>query len=463
MRPEPLQHSREFRPPAPVPHARPLGPLALLRTLKDNPIECWTRAHFEEPIVVGGFPFGRVAVVSEPAAIRKVLVENAANYRKSALQRRILSPRLREGLVAVEGEQWHRQRRTLAPLFGRKMVMRLAPAMANATAALLERWSHRQQDDIVDIAGEMSRLTLDALVRSVFSDRLGGDPEMMGAAMTTYFEVAGSIDPFDVIGLPDFVPRITQWRARPILRSIERALNAIIGGRRRALAEPSGTEPRDMLTVLLSAQDPETGQVMSDAEVKANVLTFFVAGQDTTATALTWVIYLLSQAPDWCARITTEFERASAGPLEELADRLIDTRAVVDEAMRLYPPIIGLSRTAVRSDQLVGRTIERGTMVVISPWVLHRHRLLWDDPDLFDPRRFLQGAQRTIERHAYLPFGVGPRMCIGAPFALQEATLAIAAIIRNFTLRLPPGQSVWPRQTMTLRPRDGLHMVVRRR
>jgi cytochrome P450 len=130
--------------------------------------------------------------------------------------------------------------------------------------------------------------------------------------------------------------------------------------------------------------------------------------------------------------------------------------------MRLYPPIIGLSRTAIQPDELVGRTIERGTMVVISPWVLHRHRLLWNDPDLFDPARFLEGAQRTIERHAYLPFGVGPRMCIGAAFALQEATIALATIMRNFTLRLAPGQSVWPRQTMTLRPRDGLHMAVRR-
>jgi len=193
------------------------------------------------------------------------------------------------------------------------------------------------------------------------------------------------------------------------------------------------------------------------------VLTLFVAGQETTAAAITWAIYLLSQAPNWCARIRAESDRESGASFEELADRLTETRAVVEEAMRLYPPIIGLSRVAIQPDELAGRTIERGTMVVISPWVLHRHRLLWDDPDLFDPSRFLRGAQRTIERHAYLPFGVGPRMCIGAAFALQEATITLATITRNFTLRLAPGQSVWPRQTMTLRPRDGLRMVVRRR
>jgi cytochrome P450 len=368
MHPQPEECSSKFRAPAPVPHAKPLGPIALLKTLKNNPIGCWTQAHFEEPIVIGGFPFGRVAVVSEPAAIRKVLVENSTNYRKSALQRRILSVRLREGLVAVEGDQWHRQRRTLAPLFGRKMVMRFASAMASAAAALVERWRCRQGDGIVNIAAEMSRLALDALVRTVFSDGLNGDPEVMGLAMMTCFAATQSIDPFDVVGLPDFVPRLTQWRVRPMLRSVDQALNTIIAGRRLTLAEHSGAGPRDMLTVLLSAQDPETGQRMSDAEVKANILTFFVAGQETTAAALIWTVYLLSQAPDWRARVSAESERKWNGPVEGLADRLADTRAAIEEAMRLYPPIIGLSRTAIKKDELVGRTIERGTMVVISPW-----------------------------------------------------------------------------------------------
>jgi cytochrome P450 len=224
--------------------------------------------------------------------------------------------------------------------------------------------------------------------------------------MTTYFKAIGSIDPFDVVGLPDFVPRITQLQTRLLLRSVEQAQNTIIVGRRRAVAENSGW-PRDMLTVLLSAKDPETGQQMSDSEVRANVLTFFVADQETTTAAMTWAIYLLSQAPDWCARVTAESERESGAPPEELADRLTETRAVIEEAMRLYPPIIGLSRTAIRPDELAGRTIERSTMVVISPWVLHRHRLLWDNP--------LRGAQRTTERYAYLHFGVGPRSASAQP------------------------------------------------
>ncbi len=218
-----------------------------------------------------------------------------------------------------------------------------------------------------------------------------------------------------------------------------------------------------MLGIMLAARDPETGKGLSEAELKGNVLTFIFAGQETTSTALTWALYLLSQSPEWAARITAESERALAGPREGLIERLPESRAVLDEAMRLYPPIVGITRTANRQDQLAGCTIARGTMVVVSPYVLHRHRLLWDDPDLFDPGRFLDGAGRKIDRYAYLPFGIGPRMCIGAGFALQEATLVLATIMKNFRLALAPGQSVWPQQRFTLRPRDPLMMAVTKR
>src|SRR6185295_11816547 len=169
------------------------------------------------------------------------------------------------------------------------------------------------------------------------------------------------------------------------------------------------------------------------------------------------------QSPDWYERITAEADRELDGPLDSLADRLVETRAVIDEAMRLYPPIVGISRTAGRRDELAGETIARGTMVVVSPWVLHRHRLLWDDPDVFDPGRFLESSSKKIERYAYLPFGVGPRMCIGAAFALQEATIVLAMILRSFSLGLAPGQTVWPLQMITLRPKDPLMMAVKSR
>jgi len=449
-----------FRPPRPLPQPKPLGPIALLKTLKRNSLECWTRAHFEQPVVPGGFPFARVLVLSDPAAIRKVLVESPHVYRKSALERRILSPRLRHGLVAVEGEQWERQRRTLAPSFGRKAVASLAPAMTEAAAALVGRW--RNRGGPVDIKVEMSALALDGLARSIFHEGLAGDPQAVRAAMVTFFESAGRIDPFDIIGLPDFVPRITRWRVRGLLRAFDAALDATIAERRLGLAAHRA-DAADMLSVMLAARDPESGKGLSEAEVRGNVLTFIFAGQETTSTALTWALYLLSQSPEWAAQVASESERVLAAAAEEAADGLRQTRAVLDEAMRLYPPIVGITRTAIRDDELAGCKVARGTMVVISPFVLHRHALLWDDPDLFDPSRFLDGAARRIDRYAYLPFGVGPRMCIGAGFALQEATLVLATIMRNFSLALAPGQSVTPQQTFTLRPRDPLMMRVQPR
>ena len=440
--------------------------MALLNTIIANPIECWTEEHFQEPIVVGGFPFARVAVLSDPTAIRKVLVENPNAYRKGVLERRILSARLRNGLAAADGEQWASQRRTLAPLFGRKTVIELAPAVAETAATLVERWRNRSRGDaldILDIKIEMDALALDVLTRSIFHAGLGGDPEAVHTAMVTFFAAAGRIDLFDLIGLPDVVPRITQWRMRGVLRTFEQALDAAIAQGRRNLDQNPSDGARDMLDTLLAASDPETGRGMSDAEVKANVLTFFFAGQESTATALTWAIYLLSQSPEWSAQVTAEAERELSTPFDGAAERLNVTRAVIDEAMRLYPPFAGVTRTASRRDELAGRSIERGTMIVISPYVLHRHRLLWDDPDLFDPGRFLDGAARKVDRYAYLPFGVGPRMCIGAGFALQEATIVLATIMKHFIFAIVPGQSVWPLQRFTLRPRDPMMMTVQRR
>jgi cytochrome P450 len=449
-----------FRPPAPMPQPRPLGPLALLKTLRTNPLECWTKAHFEEPIVLGGFPFARVAVVSDPAAIRQVLVEDQAAYRKSAIERRVLASRMPRGLVTVDGEHWHRLRRLLAPLFGRKMTPGFGPAMARVAAALVERLQSRPDGSVWEIKSEMSRVALDALVGCIFSDGLG-DPQAIRAATTRYYETSSGIDPFDVIGLPDFVPRLTRLGVRSAAKAFDDALSAAISERRRSLAAGANA-PRDMLGAMLAAKDPQTGEQMTEAEVKDNVITFIFGGQETTSTTLTWAIYLLSQSPEWRERVIDEAEEAASRSGHD-AETLVQTRAVVEEALRLYPPIIGITRTAMRRTELAGHTIGRGTMVIISPYVLHRHRLLWRDPDLFDPSRFLPGAARPVERYAYVPFGVGPRVCIGAAFALHEATLVLATLMRHFTLDLTPGQSVWPVINFTLRPRDGLRMTVQRR
>jgi cytochrome P450 len=457
-----LDFPTELSPPAPIPRARALGPVSLLRVLADNPLEAWTTAHFEQPIVISGLSIGRVAVVSEPAAIRRVLFDNCENYQKDWLQRRVLSAGLIGGLLTAEGQNWRTQRRALAPLFARKAVMNFSTAMLDAANGLAERLAQRE-DEVVDVAVEATRVTLEVLERTIFSDGLGRAPEDIRLAMKGYFETIGRIDPFDMLGVPDFVPRPGRRKLRPMLRVFESAVDTIISTRReRIAADPDGA-PRDILTFLLNAADPETGEALSEAEIRANILTFIAAGHETTANCISWSLFLLSQSGEWRERVQAEVDREFGGAPDGLADRIVETRAVIDEANRLYPPITAISRVALGRDELAGEPIKPGTMIVIAPYVLHRHRALWEKPDNFDPNRFLGDARETIDRFAYLPFGVGPRICIGATFALQEASIVIGTIMRHFTLELVPGFTPWPVQKVTLRPKSGLPMIVRRR
>jgi len=198
--------------------------------------------------------------------------------------------------------------------------------------------------------------------------------------------------------------------------------------------------------------------------VRSNILTFIAAGHETTANTLSWALFLLSQSQEWRERVEAEVDRELRGSAGTgTADRLAETRAVIEETIRLYPPISAISRVALDKDELNGEPVRPGSLIVISPYVLHRHRLLWDRPDAFDPRRFLGNAAATVDRFAYLPFGAGPRKCIGSTFALQEATLVLAAIVRHFSFQLRPGHAVWPSLRVTLRPANGLPMTIRAR
>jgi len=263
---------------------------------------------------------------------------------------------------------------------------------------------------------------------------------------------------FDLLGLPPSLPRPGRARLRRTMAYFERIIDEIIDRRRRRQSAAEPNRSSDLLSLLLSALDPSTGRHMSLGEVRSNILTFLSAGHETTANALAWSIFLLSQSSEWRIPVQKEAERELDGPVDGLADRLVLTRAVIEEALRLYPPIAALSRTARQADTLGEFHIGAGSLVVIAPYVLHRHRLLWDRPDVFDPARFLQEQRSKIPRFAYLPFGIGPRTCIGASFALQEATIVLAVLMRRFDLELMPGARVWPVQKVTLRPAPGLQM-----
>jgi cytochrome P450 len=456
------QPSASFAPPAPVPRTTQLGPFAFLRTLQRNPIETWTSAHFERPILSGRGLLGIGAVVSDPAAIRRVLLDNASNYRKDALQKRVLAPGLSNGLLTSEDDEWRMQRRALAPLFTPRIVTSFAPAMVRNAEALAARWARLRPGRVIDVQKHMARVTLDILGETIFSGGLERDPDEFMAAMSHFFATVGTLDLFDLLDFPDWVPRLAQLRSQSSVRFFETAVDAIIA-RRKALLAREADAPDDLLTLLLRAQDPQTGTGLSDKEVKANIVTFIAAGHETTANALTWALFLLSLSPEWSTRVSAEAERVLDGPAEGLAERLVETRAVIEEAMRLYPPVASLSREAIGPDDLCGRRIRKGALVIISPYVLHRHERLWHKPNHFDPSRFLPGAREKIDRYAYLPFGAGPRICIGAAFSMQEAVIILATLMRRFEVLPVHGHKVAPIQRITLRPNNGMPLILTRR
>src|ERR1019366_5886075 len=345
------------RTPAPLPLKSPLGPIATMRVLRRNPIETWTKAHFELPILVGPTNLGRIAVVNDPAAIRRVFVDNAGNYRKDALQKRILGQGLSEGLVEVEGEDWRVQRRTLAPLFTPKTVSSFTRAITAAAEDHVARWQRLREGRIIDIRPEMGRVTLDVLGRTIFSDGIGQDLDQFVAATSGYFASVGRLDIFDLLDFPEWLPRLSKLGNRSTENFFASVVETIIAKRKRILANDKEAAPRDILTLLLEAQDPQTGAGLSDTEVKANILTFIAAGHETTANALTWSLFLLSLSTEWRERLVAEASAVLPGPIEDYAARLVETKAVIEEAMRLYPPVASMSRQAIGPDDLAGKRI----------------------------------------------------------------------------------------------------------
>ena len=451
-----------FVPPYPPRSEKPRGALDTILTLRRNPLEIWGQAHFEHPVLIGRSILGLRAAAHDPAAVKRIFLDNVANYRKDDLQLKILSPGLGNGLVTADGESWRLQRRSLAPLFGPRAVADFAPGMQRVATATVERLERRRDGAVADVGELMSRMALEVLEQTLFSQGLGREASAFQRAVTDYFDSFGRLDPLDLVGAPAFLPRFGRLRGRPALEFFASAVDAIIDGRKRLL-DRGGEAPRDILAQLLGAKDPETGRGLPDADIRANIVTFIFAGHETTANGLTWALYLLSQAPDWRARAEEEAERAFDPARPSSFEDCEVLRAVFEEALRLYPPAAALSRQAIADDEILGVPIPAGTVVSIAPYVLHRRPSLWINPDAFDPSRFLRANRDRIDRFAYIPFGAGPRVCIGMPFALQEAVILLANLLRSFRFDLVDGHPVAAQQRITLRPKRGMRMHLRRR
>ncbi|MFN3889838.1 MAG: cytochrome P450 [Beijerinckiaceae bacterium] len=446
-----------FTPWAPPPRRQPAGSLMQLWHLARNPIESWAQVHYEEPILAGPSMLGHLVVVSDPAAIRRVFIDNVANYEKDPLQLRVLRSGAPEGsgegLLSASGEAWKRARRTLSPLFTPRRVGAFAQIMKLKSDARVEAWMKRRPGAIVEIDREMVRLTLDILSSTLFSDALDEDRPGFEREMMKLLDAIGRIDPLDVLNAPAWMPRLNRRGALASREWFARASERLIARRAEEMGRAPERTPDDLLTALLRASDPETGVGFTHEEVAANLFTFIAAGHETTARALAWTLHLLSHAPEWQARVREEARNAPDDPAEWI-DAMPATRAVFEEAMRLFPPVPHMSRMALEDDMLGGVRVPAKSVIIVAPWLLHRHRRLWKQPGAFLPERFMPGEREKIDRFAYLPFGAGPRVCIGATFAMQEAVVALGSILRR--VRLTPVRGVEPRPVLriTLRPDD---------
>jgi cytochrome P450 len=446
------------RPSAPRPRAGRPGLVATIRALRTNPITAFPEEAYQAPILEIG-RLRKLMLVNDPDEIEHVLVGNAANYRKSLQQQRRLRPALGDGLLTAEGAEWHGARRIAAPLFNPGAVALLAEDMLEAAAVMRDRWLDRfQPERPIDLAAEFQRLTYEIVSRTVFSGALDQDRARVHANMAIYFDTFGRIDLASLFNLPAWVPTQAALRARPALAVFRSIVDRIVAQR---VADPE-REASDLLDRLMRSPVPPTGKVMAPVAVADNVLTFLAAGHETTGNALAWILYLLALFPDVETAVTDELlsvvgDRPSR---REALDNLVFTRAVVNEALRLYPPAPFMGREALGCDDLAGRRIEKGTQVLISPWIVHRHRRLWDDPEDFRPERFMPPKDRDIPRGAFIPFGLGPRVCIGRSFAVQEILVVLATILPMFHFRLLDAQSVSPEARITLRPAGGMPMIV---
>ncbi|WP_269930786.1 cytochrome P450 [Aminobacter sp. HY435] len=453
-RPEP------FVPPAPTPRAKPPSTLEMMRIVYRNPLELWGEPSYNEPWISVNGVGGPLVIANDPGLIRHVLVDNAKNYKMATVRQMILRPILRDGLLTAEGDVWKRSRKAMAPVFTPRHIFGFAQPMLERTLDFVQRY-----DDVtgtVDVAQDMTMLTYEILAETLFSGEIAGEAGSFAHEIDRLFETMGRVDPLDLLRAPLWLPRITRLRGRKTMAYFRKIVTDTVAMRSDRLASDPGGAPEDFLTLLLRAEGPDG---LSRQEIEDNIITFIGAGHETTARALGWTIYCLAEATWERDRVEREIDDVlvrEPDPVKWL-DAMPYTRAAFEEALRLYPPAPSINREPIAEDEYRGFRIPAKAQVLVMPWTVHRHRKLWDRPEAFMPERFHPENRDKIDRYQYLPFGAGPRVCIGMSFAMQEAIIALAILLSRFRFETVAETKPWPVQKLTTQPQGGLPMRVTRR
>ncbi|WP_312161462.1 cytochrome P450 [Phenylobacterium sp.] len=452
-----MNQTLDFRPAYPPRLERPLPVWRqFVGEMRRNPLLNWPQAAFEEPYWFRRIATLRYHLVNDPDAIGHVLLTNAGGYAKPRIVKRLFRSMIGEGLFLADGESWKDQRRLMAPVFTPGAVAEFAPIFLDVAGRSADRWA-QQSEGRIDASAEAVRATFDVIGQALFSGETALTSDEASAHIHAALAGLAEYRPGVLFGAPWLDRSPTARRGQAGQKYLLARLTEFIRTRQ---ADPD--PPADFMSRIIEAFAKTRSPEQAAKLTLDNAVTFLVAGHETTANAITWSLYLLSRAPTVQERAATEAMTALAagGGASEIAARLPYVRMVLEEAMRLYPPVHRIEREALADDVICGHRVRKGDMVSIWPWVVHRHTALWRDPDGFDPENFSPEAKAGHHRFQYIPFGAGPRVCIGAQFAMIEGALILASWLARFRFSPDRDHQVFPTADVSLRPQGGLPLQV---
>ena len=454
---EPTRHG--WRTPVTAPGPRGGAMLRSFGLVRRDPLSYLREVWVEHGDVVQfPVPFPPTYLITSPGGVRRVLQDNHLGYGKRTIQYDALSLVTGEGLLTSDTDAWRPMRRRIQPAFHHEAIAPVADHVVASASSMASRWSEAigsTSAAVIDVDQAMMESTVQIVGSALFGVDLAGEARILADATVEALDVVVARARMP-LPIPTWLPTPNTLRLRRHVRTLDECVNALV---RQRLARGDVDGNPDLLDLLLA--DADDGGALSARQVRNEVVTFLVAGHETVASALAWAFWLLSRSPVWSERVRSEVDSLTEPLTVESLRHLATTRAVLEETLRLYPPAWLITRRAVAEDIVDGHRIPQGALVAISPWLVHRHPDVWAAAETFDPQRFLGVAEPN--RPAYLPFGTGPRQCIGRDFALVEATLMLAYVLRRFDLRPIPGRTQGAVASVTLRPDGGLPMLVSHR
>lgn len=449
-----IETAKAFYPRSVTPPAKPLSLLKFVYRFLKNPLLALPQQAYEEPYVVMAERDPVIFWVSGPDIVDDILIRNAGKLHQSPIQKRVFRRALQDGILSSDGELWRWQRRTMAPIFRPSEILKYVPAMAAPAEELLERWRQSPPGSLQQVDEDMVDTTFAVIMRTMLKGGAPREAEIIRRSTAQALDHVTWEMLYGSFRLPLWLPHPRSWTLDRASRRLRGAVRDIIERRQRELDDSA----EDLLGRLLAAQDPESGEPMEMDRLINNLLTLLEAGHETTSRGLAWTLYLLARSPEWQDAVRNEIRSVCGDePLEgRHIEQLRITQQVLKESMRLYPPVPVMSRIVTQSFNAGGLFFPKASIIIIPIYCIHRHRMLWDDPDRFDPRRFAPEREAACLRTQFMPFGAGSRICLGGSFAMAEATAILATLVRSARFEWDGIVNPEPVSRITLQAKGGI-------